>query len=199
MNSERLLTTGDIATHCRVSYETVNNWIKNGKLVAYTTPGRHHRIPIEGFRAFLQEHNWPPFSDMPAPKPKVLVVDDDPKVLKAIVRNLNGTGEYELATAIDGFDAGLQIAKFQPDLVILDLMMPKVNGFELCQKIKSSPETRQIGVLIITGHGSEENLQQALAAGADYTLTKPFAMKALQQALQELWSGAGTRAKASRA
>ncbi|MCC7261310.1 MAG: response regulator [Candidatus Latescibacteria bacterium] len=199
MKSERLLTTGEVAAHCRVSYETVNNWIKSGKLVAYVTPGKHHRIPIDGFRDFLQQHNWPPFDEVPAPKPRVLVVDDDQRVLKSVLRNLTNSGAYELASATDGFDAGLQIAKFKPDLIILDLMMPRVNGFELCQKIKSSPETRRIGVLVITGHNSEENMQQALAAGADAYLTKPFTTKALQKTLQELWTEVGKSGKASRA
>ncbi|MBI2504699.1 MAG: response regulator [Candidatus Latescibacteria bacterium] len=198
MKNERLLTTGEVAAHCRVSYETVNNWIKSGKLVAYITPGKHHRIPLEGFRSFLQQHNWPPFAELPAPKPKVLVVDDDQRVLKGILRNLSRTGEYELATAADGFEAGLQIAKFQPDLIVLDLMMPRVDGFELCQKIKSAPETRRIRVLVITGHSSEENMQQALAAGADAYMTKPFAMKTLQKALQELWTEVGRGVKTSR-
>lgn len=198
MKSERLLTTGEVAAHCRVSYETVNNWIKSGKLVAYVTPGKHHRIPFEGFRDFLQQHNWPPFAELPAPKPKVLIVDDDQRVLKGILRNLSRTGDYELASAADGFEAGLQIAKFKPDLIILDLMMPRVNGFELCQKIKTTPDTRRIGVLVITGHSSEENMQQALTAGADAYLTKPFAMKTLQKTLQELWAEVGRGAKASR-
>lgn len=198
MKSERLLTTGEVAAHCRVSYETVNNWIKSGKLVAYITPGKHHRIPIDGFREFLQQHNWPPFDEVPVPKPRVLVVDDDQRVLKGILRNLNRSGDYDLASAADGFDAGLQIAKFKPDLVILDLMMPRVDGFELCQKIKSSPETRRTKVLVITGHSSEENLQQALAAGADAFLTKPFTMKALQKILQELSAEVGKGTRASR-
>lgn len=197
MKSERLLTTGEIAAHCRVSYETVNNWIKSGKLVAYVTPGRHHRIPLEGFRDFLQQHNWPPFAELPAPKPRVLVVDDDQRVLKGILRNLSRTGDYELASAADGFEAGLQIAKFQPNLIILDLMMPRVDGFELCQRIKATPETHRIGVLVITGHSSEDNKQQALAAGADAYLTKPFAMKTLEKTLRELWAEVG-RGKSSR-
>ena len=128
---------------------------------------------------------------------RILVVDDEPGTLKMLEMTLKLEG-YEVATARDGQTALELIPEFKPDLLILDVMMPRVDGFELCQKIKSTPETRRIGVLVITGHSSEENMQQALAAGADAYLTKPFAMKTLQRSLQELWTEVGRGVKARR-
>ena len=151
MKKKTLLTTGDVAAHCHVSYDTVANWIRSGKLRAFTTPGGHRRISIRDFNEFLTEYRMPPFEEEPVQRGRVLVVDDDPLVVKTIVKLLSGTGEYEPATAADGFEAGLQITRFNPDLIILDLMMPNIDGFKVCQKIKSTRQTRHIKILVLTG------------------------------------------------
>lgn len=190
MSEKALLTTGEVVAHCRVSYETVHNWIRSGKLTTYTTPGKHHRIPVEEFKRFLAEYNLPPLEEEPAPRRKVLVVDDDPNIAEVIVRSLSHTHRYELACAADGFEAGLQVVKFRPDLIILDLMMPQLDGFKVCQKIRAAPETRDIRILVITGYATEENVQKVLEAGADCCLAKPFAMRTLKKLLQELEAGA---------
>ena len=144
-----LLTTGEVAAHCCVSYQAVNQWIKSGKLKAYTTPGRHHRIPVGDFREFLAEHNLPPLPTQRADKPRILIVDDEPGMVRIIAKLFTKTERYEVTTASDGFEAGIQVARFQPDLMILDLIMPNMDGFKVCQQIKSAPETKDIGILVI--------------------------------------------------
>ena len=96
MNPKPVMTTGDVASHCHVSQETVSNWIRGGSLKAYKTPGRHRRIRLEDFSEFLIEHNMPPIG-MAASYPvqrRVLVVDDDPAVVKLIVKMLGHKGPY---------------------------------------------------------------------------------------------------------
>ncbi len=188
MDPKPVLTTGDVASHCHVSQETVANWIKSGQLKAYKTPGRHRRIRLGDFREFLVEHGMPPLdmsSDLPH-RPRVLVVDDDDAVVKLIVRLLEKEGRYDMATAADGFEAGIQIARFRPDLVILDLMMPHLDGFKVCSSIRSEPETSELAVLVVTGYDDDENLQRAREAGADYCMTKPLSMEALSKKVGEL-------------
>lgn len=192
MKEKAVLTTGDVAAHCHVSYETVTNWIKSGKLKAHKTPGGHHRIPARDFSAFLEEYDMLPLEEEPGRR-KVLVVDDDPGLVNVIVEFLDNANEYELATASDGFAAGIQVVKFCPDLIILDLMMPNIDGFEVCKSLKSNPETQHVVILVITGYAEEGNMQKALAYGADYCMAKPFRIAELKKKIDELFTRESSR------
>lgn len=188
---EILFTTGEVAAHCGVSYEAVKEWIRTGQLIAYVTPGKHRRIPAAAFNRFLRNHHWPPLTaaEPPPAKRRILVVDDDPDVVCILVKFLAKAGEYDLVTAADGFEAGLQVARFAPDLIILDLMMPQPDGFQVCHQIKSRPETKGTLILVLTGYATPENIQKAREAGADYCLAKPFKTAALRQILREMFAG----------
>ncbi|MBI2506172.1 MAG: response regulator [Candidatus Latescibacteria bacterium] len=198
MRNKALLTTGEIAAHCRVSYEAVSKWIKSGKLKAYTTPGRHHRVRRADFEEFLKEYNLPPLTG-PALQRKVLIVDDDPAVVKFLSTFFSKTNAYEVATATDGFEAGIQIAGGCPELVILDLMMPNIDGFKVCRGIKSNPQTRQAIVVVLTGYATPENVRKALECGADCCLEKPVSLGDLEQKLEELWAGANAGRRSAHA
>jgi len=184
-----MLTTGDVARYCQVSSVTVFRWIKSGKLKAYTTPGGHFRIRQSDLRDFLISNGMPiePALFKDSSRKRVLVVDDKPDVLMVISRALTeGPDEYEVETAQDGFEAGLKLADFQPDLLILDLMMPRVNGFEVCELIRSTPNYQHIKILIVTGYASKDNIARALEAGADDYLEKPLNLHELQQKVRML-------------
>ncbi|MFH1568296.1 MAG: response regulator [Gemmatimonadota bacterium] len=185
------LTTGEAAAHCQVSAETVANWVRRGQLEAYRTPGGHRRIRVDDFRQFLAAHGMPPLA-APARRqrqlPRILVVDDDPAVLALVVAFLGQTGEHRVATAADGFEAGIQIGRLRPDLVVLDLMMPQLDGFSVCRRLKDSVETRPTAVLVLTGYGDPATIQRALACGADECMTKPFSGSRLRQRVDYLLS-----------
>ena len=189
MKSQTLLTTGEIAAHCRVSYEAVSKWIKSGKLKAYTTPGRHRRVHRADFEEFLERYNLPPIAGSSL-KRKVLIVDDDPAIVKLLSAFFKKMGTCEVATAADGFEAGIQIAGFCPELVILDLMMPNIDGFKVCKQIKSTPQTREALVVVLTGFATPENIQKALECGASCCLAKPITLQAFARHLEALWAGA---------
>lgn len=168
------LTTGEIARYCQTTYFTVNNWIKTGKLQAYRTPGGHHRVSQEHFLAFLTAYQLPVPEEFTSQlTPRLLVVDDDPGVVDMLRLALEQEG-YEVETAADGYEAGLKMATFKPHLLILDLVMPRLNGFELCTRVKVDPLTRHVNIIAITAYVTEGNLEQAIAAGADVCLGKPF-------------------------
>jgi excisionase family DNA binding protein len=186
---ERLLTTGEIAEYCQVSRVSVFQWIKKQQLPAFSTPGGHHRIKLSDFRRFLEKYNMPvdqAFFDQD--KERILVVDDDPEVLDFVVRALQeeGEGQRVLETAGDGFEVGLKIVTFDPHLVVLDLMMPRLDGFKVCEQIKSNPRTERIKVLVVTGFGSAENIELALRLGADGYLLKPLSVEELQARVRDL-------------
>ena len=187
---ERLLTTGEIADYCQVSRVTVFQWIKKQQIPAFSTPGGHYRVKLSDFRRFLEKYDMPVDSAFfRRDKERILVVDDDPQVVDLMLRALqpDRRGEQpELETAADGFEAGLKIASFKPHLILLDLMMPGLDGFKVCEQVKSNPETEHIKVLIVTGFGSEENIQQALRLGADDYLVKPLDVDELRKRVRDL-------------
>lgn len=192
-----LLTTGDIAAHCQVTYQTASNWIRSGKLEAFRTPGRHQRIQLAEFERFLAAHGMPPYvavdpdegtvqTVQKGGRRRILVVDDDADIVRVVTRFLSTADEYELETAADGFEAGVQVYRFQPELVLLDLMMPNIDGFKVCERIKTTPETAHIKVLVMTGYGSEQNLRAARERGADEFLAKPFRIAELKDHIDRL-------------
>ena len=134
-----------------MTYQSAHNWIKSGRIKAFRTPGRHHRIRLGDLNEFLENHAMPPYEEEPekSDRLKVLVVDDDPVVVESVTASLRIEDKYEIATAFDDFNAGLLVERFRPNLVILDLLMPLVNGFDACETIKS--ENTETKVLVITG------------------------------------------------
>ena len=111
---------------------------------------------------------------------RVLIIDDEPTIVEVVVRAVQQLGEsVEVATAGDGFEAGLQIATFKPDLLILDLMMPQIDGFEVCRVVRRSPTTAHIKILIVTAYGIHENIERALESGADDFMHKPLNITSL--------------------
>jgi two-component system, OmpR family, response regulator VicR len=172
---DRPLTSGDVARLCHVSQVAVWKWIKKGKLKAYRFPGGHYRIEPGAFREFIKQNNIPVDASFAMPtRKRVLIIDDEPSVVEVATRAVQRLGkDVIIATAGDGFEAGLQVATFRPDLLLLDLMMPGMDGFQVCRLVRNSPATAHVKIIIITAFGSHENLQRALQAGADDFIHKP--------------------------
>jgi len=182
---ENLFTIPQASRLCGMSRGTIWKYVKKGDIPASMTPGGQYRIRKKDFTAFMRRNNmYGP--DLSEPKSKrILIVDDEPEILKMLTRILS-EGSYCLETAKDGFDAGMKIMTFKPGLVILDLIMPGMDGFEVCRQIKTNPDTAHIKVLAVTGYDSEENRQKILAEGADAYLTKPFFKTGLMQIIETL-------------
>jgi excisionase family DNA binding protein len=184
---QKFLSTGDVACYCEVTGTAVLKWIDAGKLPVFTTPGGHYRILKTDFRVFLEDYGM--FIDdgfFGRERKRILIVDDEPAVVGFIEGTLRLEGDYELATAYDGFEAGHQLIAFQPDLIILDLMLPGVDGFEVCQRVKTNPDTQHVRILAVTGFATEENIEKALQAGADDYLEKPLKLEDLTVKVQQL-------------
>jgi excisionase family DNA binding protein len=185
----RFLTTGDIAAYCEVTNAAVLKWIDSGKLPVFTTPGGHYRVLRNDFRYFLLQHGMfvdDGFFGKSHSRKRILIVDDEPTVVTFIESALRLMGEYEIATATDGFDAGQQVVTFEPDLIILDIMLPGMDGFEVCTRVKTDPATAHVKILAVTGFATEENVQRMLHAGADDCLGKPLKMQDLREKVEHL-------------
>ncbi len=187
---DRFLTTGEAAKHCQVSPVTIFRWIKDGKLPAHRTPGGHYRVRARDLLAFLVAYSIPVDTELRrqvSTARRILVVDDEELIVETIVRNLRRLGwDLEFATASNGFEAGRQLGAFSPDLIVLDLKMLGVDGFDVCRQVKGDPKTQHIRILVVTGFASSEQLQLACEAGADDCLPKPFTGADLRQKVANL-------------
>jgi excisionase family DNA binding protein len=175
-----------VAEKCSVNRSTVNRWVASGKIKSYHTPGGHNRILIEDLQLFLEQNHMPIVLDAVGKKNRrILIVDDDITTQEYLTDLLNGIfTEVEIAS--DGFEAGIKIMEFQPHLIILDLFMPKVDGFQVCKTIKENPSTNKIKVLIMSGHDTQENKDNAMSSGADAFLSKPSSMKVIVRQIENL-------------
>lgn len=171
------LTTFEISEICEVNPTTVQNWVKEGKLKAYATPGGHRRILREDLIRFLREFGMPVPAGLKEPFPYILIVDDEKDVVDLLTEvMLSGEEELEIAGVQNGVDALLMIGERIPDLLILDIMMPGMNGLEVCRKLKAGTATKKLKIAAITGDHDPAVRDRVLAAGADLVYTKPFDM-----------------------
>lgn len=168
-------TTFKISQMCGVNPTTVQNWVKGKKLKAFQTPGGHRRVQREDLIAFLNKFGMPIPAELAEDPPLVLIVDDEADILDMIedlVRS--GDASVEVAKAQSGVEALLMIGERKPELLILDLKMPGMNGYEVCQKLKSSPGTQNIRIVAISGDHDTTVKERILETGADLFFTKPI-------------------------
>jgi DNA-binding response OmpR family regulator len=104
---------------------------------------------------------------------RILVVDDDPRLLH-IVQMYLAIEEFDVATAVNGEDGLREVEANKPDLVILDIMMPGMDGIEMCRRIRTNPDTATIPVLMFSALSGDEDVERARHAGANHLITKPF-------------------------
>jgi DNA-binding response OmpR family regulator len=116
---------------------------------------------------------------------KILIVDDEPNIVMSLEFLMKREG-FEVAVAIDGEQALTQMAEFEPDLVLLDVMMPKKNGYDVCQEIRANAAWNQVKVLMLTAKGRDTEIAKGLAIGADGYMTKPFSTKDLAAKVRQL-------------
>jgi excisionase family DNA binding protein len=185
---EDILTVFKASKQCSVSPKTIINWIESGHITAYKTVGGHRRIKKTDLVAFMTKQGIPIPEDTPVEERiRILVVDDDPIIVETIVQSLEeDEHDYEVISASDGFEAGIQVSHFKPHLLILDIMMPDIKGYEVCKKIKNDDETKDIKIIVLSAYLDEEKFKKMKEHGADVCFSKPLPLPQLKEEVAKL-------------
>ncbi|MBL6979125.1 MAG: response regulator [Desulfobacteraceae bacterium] len=185
---EDILTVFKASKQCNVSPKTIINWIESGHITAYKTVGGHRRIKKTDLVAFMTKQGIPIPEDTPVEERiRILVVDDDPIIVETIVQSLEeDEHDYEVISASDGFEAGIQVSHFKPHLLILDIMMPDIKGYEVCKKIKGDEETKDIKIIVLSAYLDEEKFKKMKEHGADVCFSKPLPLPQLKEEVAKL-------------
>jgi excisionase family DNA binding protein len=174
-----VFTTGEAAKICKVSQQTIIRCFDNGQLKGFRVPGsRFRRIPREALYKFMKD-NGIPTDALESGKRKVLLVDDDVDLVEMIQRFLDEDGRFETRVAQNGFDAGMMVKEYHPDLIVLDVMLPDINGKEVCQRVRADSTLEDVRILCMSGMVEEDKIHELRLAGADDFINKPFEIDAL--------------------
>jgi excisionase family DNA binding protein len=174
-----VFTTGEAAKICKVSQQTIIRCFDNGQLKGFRVPGsRFRRIPREALYKFMKD-NGIPTDALESGKRKVLLVDDDNELVELMTKVLEEDGRFEVRVAGNGFDAGMMVKEYRPDLIVLDVMLPDINGKEVCHRVRSDVTLEDVRILCISGMIEEDKVQELRLSGADDFLHKPFDIEEL--------------------
>ena len=181
---QKAYTTFEAAKICHVTHHSIKNWIKQGLIRASRTPGGHYRILEDDLDAFREEYDMFPRDKGPS-KQRVMIVDDDPDA-RALIEDILTDEGYELIKVSNATEVGLKAAQLTPDLILLDFLMPEINGFDVCRALRQNELTRSIPIMAVTCLSKEDDIERIFECGADEYLPKPFKVEQLQEKVQEL-------------
>ena len=172
--TKEFLTPTEVATLLRVSPVTVRQWAQKGLIEAITTAGGHRRFSVEAVRKLAAGMGIEVPRDRGV-EPRLLIVDDDRQFNGFLVTLFSHRYPHlDVAVAYDGFEAGRQVQRFRPTVMLLDVMMPGLDGVEVCRSVKADREMVDVRVIAMTGHHTPELEKRMRAAGAEVLLKKPF-------------------------
>jgi two-component system, OmpR family, response regulator len=177
--TKTVFTTGEAAKICKVSQQTIIRCFDNGTLKGFRVPGsRFRRIPRDQLFSFMKD-NGIPTDALESGKRKVLIVDDDEELVELMADLFERDGRFDIRTANNGFEAGMLVKEFRPDLVVLDVMLPDINGKEVCQRVRSDLSLEAVRIICISGMVEQDKIEELREAGANDFLHKPFTVEKL--------------------
>lgn len=186
---KQYLTSGEAARICGVHINTIKGWVRKGEIEAIVSPGGHWRILSVSLVKFLQTSGMPVPDDFHERPCKILVIDDDPAVFE-LVRGAMKLSllPCDIACAADGYSGLIKIGELKPDLLVLDIMMPEINGLEVLQRLRANPELAAgMRVMILTGaKDSKLVVRNIEGVTPDATLFKPVSIVQLLETIQNL-------------
>lgn len=187
-----VLTTGEVAKVCNVAPRTVSKWFDSGQLKGYRIPGsKDRRIPLNQLIRFMKDHGIP-LDGLNTGQTRVLVVDDEQDILDALRRALTEQASYDVRTALNGFEAGLECERFKPHVMLLDIHlgdgMATGAGADAARKVaelvRQSDDLQMTRIIAMSGKLTDGQAAGLKAQGFDSFLKKPFAVRQVVQAIE---------------
>ncbi len=173
-SEKQVFTTGEAAEVCKVSQQTIIRCFDSGRLQGFRVPGsRFRRIPKAELIRFMRENDIP-LDALEGGKKRVLVVDDDPEILELFEDLLGRDSRFEVKTANTGYEAGLLTESFKPNLIILDYMLPDINGDLVCRRVREREDLVETKIMFVSGVVRQDEVEELMRAGADEFMKKPF-------------------------
>ena len=174
-----VFTTGEAAKICNVSQQTIIRCFDSGQLKGFRVPGsRFRRIPRDVLYRFMKD-NGIPTDALESGRRRALIVDDDEELVELIRDVFDADGRFDVRVANNGFDAGMMVKEYKPDVIVLDVMLPDINGREVCQRIRSDVNLDDVRIICISGMVEADKIDGLKEAGADEFMQKPFEVDAL--------------------
>ncbi|HOF40431.1 MAG TPA: response regulator [Candidatus Hydrogenedentes bacterium] len=183
-HEQKAFTTFEAAKICHVTHHSIKNWIKQGLIKASRTPGGHYRILEEDLDSFREKYDMFPRDKGPMKK-RVMIVEDEPDTL-ALMENILMDEGFELIKVSNATEVGLRAAQLSPDLILLDYLMPEINGFEVSKALRNNELTRSIPIMAVTCLTKEQDIERIFECGADEYLAKPFRFDQLLEKVRDL-------------
>ena len=185
-SKKQVFTTGEAAEICKVSQQTIIRCFDNGRLHGFRVPGsRFRRIPRGELLRFMKANDIP-IDGLESTRKRVLVVDDDEQILDLFLDVFGRDDRFEVKTAKTGYDAGLLTEKFKPHLILLDYMLPDINGNLVCERVRANAELADTRIIIVSGVVKQDEIDALLHNGADEFFKKPFNIDELVKRVAEL-------------
>ncbi len=184
--TKQVFTTGEAAEVCKVSQQTIIRCFDAGRLQGFRVPGsRFRRIPREDLIQFMKANDIPT-DGFGTGKKRVLVVDDDPNIVDLWTDMLRTDSRLEVRSAQTGYDAGIVSSSFKPELMILDYMLPDINGNVVCETIRANDQLKEMKIIIVSGVVKQDEIDGLMSAGADEFIKKPIDLDQLMRRITSL-------------
>ena len=187
--NKQLFTTGEAAEICRVSQQTIIRCFDSGRLQGFRVPGsRFRRIPRNELIRFMRANEIPSDILESSDVKRVLIVDDDPEIIELLQESISKDDRFDVKTASTGYDAGMLTESFKPHLVLLDYMLPDINGNVVCERIRANNNLAETRIIIVSGVVNQNEIDELTRRGADDFIKKPFRIDQLLERMTNLLS-----------
>jgi two-component system, OmpR family, response regulator RpaA len=184
--NKQVFTTGEVAEVCNVSQQTIIRCFDSGKLQGFRVPGsKFRRIPREALLLFMKENDIP-LDMLDSGKRRILIVDDDPAITEMLQDVLERDGRFDVKGTNTGYEAGILTQSFNPDLILLDYLLPDINGNVVCKTIRENAAFSHMKIIFVSGVVNPDEVEQLTKAGADAFIKKPFDVEKLIAQVAEL-------------
>jgi excisionase family DNA binding protein len=179
-----VLTTGEVAKICNVAPRTVSKWFDTGVLKGYRIPGsKDRRIPVSQLMRFMKEHGIP-FDGISSGKTRILIVDDEQEIVDVLHKALSEQANYDVRTATNGFQAGMEADRFKPHVMLLDVHLGEADVRNIANLVRSDDDLQMTKIIAMSGKMTDGQLQTLRTTGFDGYLKKPFQVRQVIETIE---------------